>query len=176
LPQDELARLTGGLHFPYRQLILHASRGFRGDACDAPVSCQSTRVERGRRTREAGVPGTPEMPRVTTDRTVPGGRCHLLESGESLRGLWIARYLPSGKERKRRSPQALWGPIGATARARIVGWPRDEPKLHATRSAVGALVALSLERVGVPLVFFGIAGCLIKLRKPPNTRFRGHLL
>jgi len=101
LPQDELARLTGGLHFPYRQLILHASRGFRGDACDAPVSCQSTRVERGRRTREAGVPGTPEMPRVTTDRTVPGGRCHLLESGESLRGLWIARYLPSGKERKR---------------------------------------------------------------------------
>jgi hypothetical protein len=28
-------------------------------------------------------------------------RCHLLESGEALSALWIARYLPSGDERKR---------------------------------------------------------------------------
>jgi hypothetical protein len=28
-------------------------------------------------------------------------QCHLLDSGESLSGLWIARYPPCGNERKR---------------------------------------------------------------------------
>jgi hypothetical protein len=40
-------------------------------------------------------------------------RCHLLESGESLSALWLARYPDSGNERKRvlGVPRCLTGPI-----------------------------------------------------------------
>src|SRR5258708_4806580 len=45
---------------------------------------------------------------------------HLLESGESLSGLWIARYLPSGTERKRVLGVPRWpeGPKAGNPRTR----------------------------------------------------------
>jgi len=162
--------LTGSLFFtlPGASEGMRVTRRCRANQLE--LSEAAERVKLGCLVR-LRCPGWPQTERFRVDDAI----CWSLESHWGASGS-PATTQREGAQTSPRSPQALWGPIGATARARIVGWPRDEPKLHATRSAVGALVALSLERVGVPLVFFGIAGCLIKLRKPPNTRFRGHLL
>lgn len=44
------------------------------------------------------MPGVVELPHALIGAA---GQRRLLESGESLSGLWIARYPDSGKERKR---------------------------------------------------------------------------
>jgi hypothetical protein len=47
-----------------------------------------------------GVPGKPKMPGLDA-RTISRGHGRLLESGESLRGLWSNRYPDGGKEQER---------------------------------------------------------------------------
>jgi hypothetical protein len=59
-----------------------------------PVPKESSGAPRGRCPMTAII-GSPHAPNG------PGGRCRLLDSGESLSALWIARYPDSGKERKR---------------------------------------------------------------------------